>query len=81
MSKTIASSGHLALVQAMTEARKAAGITQVELATSLKCQQSLIARMESGQRRVDAIELVRWARALGVEPMKFIDVISTHLDD
>lgn len=80
MFKTIASSGHHALVQAMTEARKAAGLTQSDVANALKCQQSLIARIESGQRRIDAIELVRWARVLGVDPQKFVDVISAHLD-
>ncbi|OZB17382.1 MAG: transcriptional regulator [Rhodobacterales bacterium 34-62-10] len=79
MSKTLASSGHHALVQAMLDARKASGLTQMELAQKLKCQQSLIARMESGQRRIDAVDIVRWARAVGVEPKAFIDVVSEHI--
>ncbi len=75
MTKTIISSGHKALVAAMTEARKAAGMTQADLAKVLRCQQSLIARVESGQRRIDAIDMVRWGRAVGTEPRKFLQVV------
>lgn len=78
VSKTLASPGHLALVQAMIEARKAAGMTQIELSKALRCQQSLIARIESGQRRIDAVDIVRWARAVGKDPKIFIDVVADH---
>lgn len=75
MTKTIISSGHKALVAAMAEARKAAGMTQADLAKRLRCQQSLIARVESGQRRIDAIDMVRWGRAIGKEPRDFLQVV------
>lgn len=73
--KTIASPGHRALVQALVDARKAAGLTQVQLSDALGCQQSLVARMESGQRRIDVIDVVRWARAVGASPQSFVDVV------
>lgn len=73
--KTIVSPGHLALIEAMIAARKASGLTQIDLAKQLKCQQSLVARMESGQRRIDAVDLVLWARAVGAEAKHFIDTV------
>ncbi len=73
--KTIVSLGHMALIAAMIAARKASGLTQVDLAKVLGCQQSLIARMESGQRRIDAVDLVLWARAVDADAKYFIEVV------
>lgn len=68
MPKTLWSEAQTALIAALVEARKAAGLSQAALAGKLKCQQSLIARIESGERRIDVVELVVMARALGVDP-------------
>lgn len=76
MASTIGSTGHRALYKELINARLRAGITQTELAERLQCQQSLIARIESGQRRIDAVELVVLARALRVEPQELVDVIA-----
>lgn len=67
MAKTIRSSGHEALREALIAARKAAGLTQEQLATRLKQHQSFVARVESGERRIDVVELIVLARALGTE--------------
>jgi len=67
MAKTIRSEGHEALCRALADARKAAGLTQAELAGRLKCHQSFVARVESGERRIDVIELIVLARALGAD--------------
>lgn len=66
MTKTIRSTGHVALCEALIDARKAAGLTQAGMAERLKCHQSLVARIESGERRIDVVELVVLARAVGV---------------
>lgn len=76
MASTIRSTGHRALYRELVNARVRAGITQTELAERVQCQQSLIARIESGQRRIDAVELVVLARALNIEPQILLDVIS-----
>lgn len=72
MPKTLWSDAQAALVAALVQARKAAGLSQAVLAKKLKCQQSLIARIESGERRIDVVELVILARALGVDPAEVL---------
>jgi transcriptional regulator with XRE-family HTH domain len=67
MARTIRSPGHEALCHALIDARKTAGLTQAELAARLRCHQSFVARVESGQRRIDVVELVALARALGAD--------------
>lgn len=67
MPKTLWSEAQEALVVALTQARKDAGLSQAALAKTLRCQQSLIARIESGERRIDLVELVIVSRAIGME--------------
>lgn len=68
MPKTLWSDAQVALVATLVRARKAAGLSQATLAQRLRCQQSLIARIESGERRIDVVELVILSRALGTDP-------------
>lgn len=72
MAKTIRSSGHEALRDALIAARKSAGLTQAELAVRLRCHQSFVARVESGERRIDVIELIVLARALRADASKLL---------
>jgi transcriptional regulator with XRE-family HTH domain len=74
VAKTIRSEGHEALCKALIDARKAAGLTQADLADRLRCHQSLVARVESGERRVDVVELVVLARALEADATKILGV-------
>jgi transcriptional regulator with XRE-family HTH domain len=67
VTKSLRSEGHIALINGLIEARKAKGITQAELATLLNCHQSFVARIESGQRRIDVSELVILSRALDAD--------------
>lgn len=58
-----------ALLVRLVSARKKAGITQTELATKLGKHQSFVSKVESGERRIDVIELLEIAKVLGV-PVK-----------
>ncbi len=52
-------------VERLRQARLEAGLTQVEVAKKLKRPQSHISNIESGQQRVDVVELQRFAKLYG----------------
>ena len=58
------------LLARLREARKAANLTQVQAANALKRRQSWITKCELGERRIDPIDLARFAR-LYRKPMSF----------
>ncbi|MBN4066204.1 helix-turn-helix transcriptional regulator [Ahrensia sp. AH-315-G08] len=64
MVKTLGTERHKALIGFLISAREAAGITQTELAGKLGEYQSFVARLESGQRRVDVVEFLELADIL-----------------
>jgi transcriptional regulator with XRE-family HTH domain len=79
MARTIHSGGQLELCRLLIETRKSLGMTQEGLAERLGCQQSLIARLESGQRRLDVIEFVVVARALAASPAELLAKIEQEV--
>ena len=65
--KTIHNKRHKRLVEVIISKRKEAGIRQVQLAKKLKRSQTWIVRLESGDRRIDVIELIDLADAIGFD--------------
>jgi transcriptional regulator with XRE-family HTH domain len=61
-----------ALRDLLVEARRSAGLTQTQVAARLGRYQSYVAAIEAGQRRVDVIEFLDLAEAVGFEPAKMI---------
>ena len=55
------------LAKVVVDLRKKAGMNQRELAATLGREQNYVARIETGQWRLDLIEWVQVLRALGVE--------------
>jgi len=70
--KTLGTERHRALIALLIEKREAAGLTQSDLAAKLGEYQSFVARLESGQRRVDVVEFVGLAELLGFNPVDAI---------
>ncbi len=68
MSKTLRSTRHEALIALIVKTRKRAGLTQTEVAKRLRQYQSYVARIESGQRRIDVVEFLEIAEAIGLDP-------------
>ena len=54
---------HSAVVAELVAARKAARLTQRELAACLELDFSIIAKIETGQRNVSVAEFLAWCRA------------------
>ena len=57
------------LLTVLKAARKRAGVSQVDLAERLGNTQTFVSKCERGERRIDAVELVEFAEALGVKPL------------
>lgn len=80
MARTLRSNGQIALCGAMIEARKRAGLRQKDLARLLRCQQSLVARFESGQRRIDVVEFLVLSRTMGCDPYVLLAIVEAAIE-
>lgn len=70
MQKSLKSAEYARLIALLVAAREKSGIRQQPLAAKLGKPQSFIAKYEGGERRIDLIEFVAIARALGADPLK-----------
>jgi transcriptional regulator with XRE-family HTH domain len=61
MGGSIYSVRYQAFLRRLRQAREEANLTQVEVARKLSQPQSYVSRCESGERRVDAVELTDFA--------------------
>jgi len=65
----------------LIEARERAGMTQTDLANRLGEYQSFVARLESGQRRVDVVELIELAGILGFDAPSMVQALAANERD
>jgi transcriptional regulator with XRE-family HTH domain len=76
MPKTITSPTQKKLAAMLVELRKAAGLRQIDLASKLGVYQSWVTHLESGQRRVDVVELIELGRIMGFDPAEVVRKLS-----
>ena len=62
MDKTIYSKEHRYLVKQLKKARREAGLSQEQVANLLHRTQSYISKIESGQRKIDIVQLKKFAK-------------------
>ena len=72
MPKSLFTRKHTQLRKLLTKARKDANLTQTQLAERLNRRQAYVSRIERGERRIDVVEFLDLAHALGIQPGKFI---------
>lgn len=60
--RTVHSAEYKAFLLCLVDARKARGMTQVEVARALGIRQNQVSRMETGERMVNAVELAAFSR-------------------
>jgi len=62
MTKTIYTKEYKIIIQKLKKARQSAGLKQNEVAKKLGKPQSYISKIESGERRIDVVELKQLAK-------------------
>lgn len=72
MPRPVHSSRYREFLKRLREAREKAGLPQVEVARRLGKPQSYVSKCESGERRVDVIELEDFAKLYGVSIGSFV---------
>jgi len=70
MPKTIFTGANQVIVDVLRRTREDAGLRQEELASRIGRDQSHISLIEGSQRRLDLVEFMRIARALGRDPIE-----------
>ena len=79
MPKSVFTDGYDTFLEMLVDARKNAGITQVDLAKKLNRPQPFVSYFERGERRIDVIEFFAIARQLGIEPVQFLAKLEKRL--
>lgn len=69
----VSSPAYRAVATVLAKVRNDAGVSQRELAKRVGTLPSVIAKMETGSRRVDVLELIQIAQALGLRPEEVFD--------
>lgn len=81
MARTLGSARHRRLTELLVQWREAASLTQGEVAAALGRHQPFISNIESGERRVDMIELLDLAAIVGFDIHQLIDDGSQNPSD
>ena len=70
---------YAAFVQILVQKRIRSGLSQQAVADELGWNQSIIAKIESVQRRLDVIELVQIAGVVGFDPSRLVKDIQVQM--
>jgi len=62
MTKSIYTKEYKSILQKLKRARQSVGLSQVEVAKKLGKPQSYVSKIESGERRIDIVELKQLAK-------------------
>lgn len=79
MQKSIASREYSLFIARLREAREQKGLTQAEVAERLEQTQSFISKVERGERRLDLVETRAFCLAIGVDFVRFVQRLESHL--
>ena len=79
MSKSIYSDQYRAMLKLLREARVEKDIKQTDLTKRLNLDQSSISRIETGDRRLDVIELRNYCIAIGISFTEFVTRLEINI--
>jgi transcriptional regulator with XRE-family HTH domain len=80
MAGSVYTDEHRALVETLVAARRKSGLRQADLGALVGRDQSYISNIERGERRVDAIEFYKLAKAVQTDPVKLYGALVMKLD-
>jgi transcriptional regulator with XRE-family HTH domain len=67
------------LGEVLLRARERAGLKQADVAAKLGLPASYLSKVENGTRRLDVVELIRIAEAIGVSPAELVADVQRSL--
>lgn len=73
MTRSLRTPAHNALRALLKRHRVEAHLTQAQLAARMRRPQSFVAKIESGERRLDVVEFLEYSTALGSRAAAIID--------
>jgi len=79
--ESIHSKPYLAVRSFLKEKKLESELTNRQLGVLLETSYSLVAKVESGDRRLDVVEACKYCKAIGVDPHDLIKVIMDSLDE
>jgi transcriptional regulator with XRE-family HTH domain len=79
MDKSIHSAQYRVFLKALRDARRLAGLTQIDLAQRVGETQSFVSKCERGERRIDVVELRAFCVALGINLKQFVGMLERKL--
>lgn len=79
MEKSIFTKEYALFLSHLRAARKAAGLTQEQVAERLGQTQSFVSKCERGERRIDVVELRAFCQAIGISFADFIQELETAM--
>jgi transcriptional regulator with XRE-family HTH domain len=81
MSGSVFSEPYKTLLRVLVDAREAAGLRQTDLAHRLGKPQSFVSKIERGERRLDLVEFLIVARAIGADEAIMIRAVADSLPE
>ena len=77
--KPINDAAYARFLERLKAARKQAGISQELLASRLQKHQTFVSKVENGERLLDLVEYLRWAREIDADALKLLQPLADGL--
>jgi transcriptional regulator with XRE-family HTH domain len=71
----VSSPVHRQVISALVAARKAAGLTQRDVAAKIGKPPSFVGKVEAIERNLSVLEFIEWTRALGVSSKDILGTV------
>jgi transcriptional regulator with XRE-family HTH domain len=81
MKKSLSNKKQRVFLELLYQVRVNSGLRQVDLAAKLNVNQSFISKIESGERRIDVIELIEICESIDVNIVDFIIKLEQKLNE